>query len=162
MFGILFSWRQLLHCLQFESSFCFVANKEGEIINILFQNLHYPLEQEYGLKKIRQGQKINVQVCMFWQELHLAKYAWKRIYKIKKNDDISIFAFPLDTVISFCHIVACNFLHLWTPTCQVSLCLCKNVVDCYWNQSKPSQLKNCLVLVDIENTMHRMPWKKKM
>ena len=31
---------------------CFVANKEGEIINILFQNLHYPLEQEYGLKKI--------------------------------------------------------------------------------------------------------------
>ena len=32
--------------------FCFVANKEGEIINILFQKLHYPLEQEYGLKKI--------------------------------------------------------------------------------------------------------------
>ena len=32
--------------------FCFVANKEGEIINILFQNLHYLLEQEFGLKKI--------------------------------------------------------------------------------------------------------------
>ena len=32
--------------------FCFVAKKEGEIINILFQKLHYPLEQEYGLKTI--------------------------------------------------------------------------------------------------------------
>ena len=31
---------------------CFVANKEGEMINILFQKLHYPLEQEYGLKTI--------------------------------------------------------------------------------------------------------------
>ena len=31
---------------------CFVANKEEEIINILFQKLHYPLEQEYGFKKI--------------------------------------------------------------------------------------------------------------
>ena len=46
VFGILFSWQQLLHCLEFES------NIEGEIINILFQKLHYPLEQEYGLKKI--------------------------------------------------------------------------------------------------------------
>ena len=32
--------------------FCFVANNEGEIINILFQKLHYQLEQEYGLKRI--------------------------------------------------------------------------------------------------------------
>ena len=31
---------------------CFVANKEGKIINILFEKLHYPLEQDYGLKKI--------------------------------------------------------------------------------------------------------------
>ena len=32
---------------------CFVANKEeGKIINILFQKLHYPLEQDYDFKKI--------------------------------------------------------------------------------------------------------------
>ena len=31
---------------------CFIAKKDGEIINILFQKLHYPLEQEYGLKTI--------------------------------------------------------------------------------------------------------------
>ena len=59
------------------------------------------------------------------------------------------FAFPLVTVISFCHTVACNFLHFWTSTCQVSLCLYKNVV----NEIKPSQLKNCLVLVDMKNTI---------
>ena len=47
-----------------------------------------------------------------------------------KNDGISIFAFPLATVISFSHIVACNVLHLRTSTYQVSLCLCKNVVYC--------------------------------
>ena len=33
------------------------------------------------------------------------------------------------TVISFCHTVACSFLHVWTSTCQVSFCLCKNVVN---------------------------------
>ena len=71
-------------------------------------------------------------------------------------------AFSLATVISFCNIFACNVLHLWTSTCQVSLCLCKNVVYCYWNQSKPSQLKNCLVLVDIENTIECLGKKCKM
>ena len=53
----------------------------------------------------------------------------------------------LATVISFCHTVVCNFLHLWTSTCQVSLWLYKNIV----NEIKPSQLKNCLVLVDMKN-----------
>ena len=66
----------------------------------------------------------------------------------QENGDISIFAFPLATVISFRHTVACNFLHLWTSTFQVSLCLYKNVV----NEIKPSQLKNCLVLVELINT----------
>ena len=32
--------------------FCFVANNEGEIRSILFQQLHHPLEQEYGLRRI--------------------------------------------------------------------------------------------------------------
>ena len=58
----------------------------------------------------------------------------------QENGDISIFAFPLATVISFCHTVACNFLHLWKSTCQVSLCLYINVV----NEIKPSQLKKLL------------------
>ena len=68
---------------------------------------------------------MNVQVCMFSQGPHLAKHASKEI--------------------SFCHTVACNFLHHW----QVSLCLYKNVV----NEIKPSQLKNCPVLVDMKNTI---------
>ena len=72
----------------------------------------------------------------------------------QENGDISIFAFPLATVISFCHTVACNFLHLWKSTCQVSLCLYINVV----NEIKPSQLKNCLVIGYEKH--HRMPWKK--
>ena len=67
----------------------------------------------------------------------------------EENGDISIFAFPLATVISFCHTVACYFSHLWTSTCQVSLCLYKNVV----NEIKRSQLKNCLVLLDLKNTI---------
>ena len=54
----------------------------------------------------------------------------QRVLMKLKNDDISIFAFPLATVISFCHIVACNVSHLWTSACQVSLCLFKNVVCC--------------------------------
>ena len=83
---------------------------------------------------------------MFWQGPHLVKYASKEIYKIRKNGDISIFAFPLATVITFCHTVARNFLYLWPSTCQVSLCLYKNIV----NEIKPSHLRNCLVLVDIK------------
>ena len=86
---------------------------------------------------------------MFCQGPHLAKYALKGVYKIRKNGDISIFAFPLATVISFYHTVAYKFLHLWTSNCQVSLCLYKNVV----NKIKPCQLKNCLVLVDMKNTI---------
>ena len=43
--------------------------------------------------------------------------------------DISIFAFDMATVISFYHAVARNFLRHWTSTCQVSLCLYKNVVN---------------------------------
>ena len=62
-------------------------------------------------------------------------YIWLNIVQrefiqLKNNNDISIFAFPLATVISFCYIVACNVLHLRTSTCQVILCLCKNVVYC--------------------------------
>ena len=95
---------------------------------------------------------------MFWQGPHLVKYASKEIYKIRKNGDISIFAFPLATVITFCHTVACNFLYLWPSTCQVSLCLYKNIV----NEIKPSHLKNCLVLVDIKNTIGCLEKKIKM
>ena len=120
VFGILFSWQQLFHCLQFESSFKCLLLKKQRGKNYKFQKLHYPLEQDYG----------------------------------QENGDISIFAFPLATVISFCHTVACNFLHLWKSTCQVSLCLYINVV----NEIKPSQLKNCLVLGYEKH--HRMPWKK--
>ena len=76
----------------------------------------------------------------------------------QENGDISIFAFPLATVISFCHTVACNFLHFWTLTCQVSLCLYKNVV----NEIKPSQLKNYLVPVDMQNTRGCLGKKCKM
>ena len=52
-----FSFHDSSYYAAFSSSphsivYCFVANKEGEIINISFQKLHYPLEQEYGLKKI--------------------------------------------------------------------------------------------------------------
>ena len=52
VFGILFSWRQLLrHCLQFGFPFKRVllpTNRE----NHKFQKLHYPLKQDYDLKKI--------------------------------------------------------------------------------------------------------------
>ena len=75
-------------------------------------------------------------------------HIWLNMLQIRKMV-ISIFAFPLATVISFCHTVACNFLHLWALTCQVSLCLYKNAV----NEIKPSQLKNPLVLVDMKNTI---------
>ena len=67
-----------------------------------------------------------------------------------------IFCLPSVTVISFCYTVACNFLHPWTSTCQVSLCLYKNVV----NEIKPSQLKNCLVLVDMRNPIGCLGKKK--
>ena len=90
---------------------------------------------------------------MFWQGPHLVKYASNQ-----ENGYISIFAFPLATVISFCHTVACNFLHLWALTCQVSLCLYKNAV----NEIKPSQLKNSLVLVDVKNTIGCLGKKFKM
>ena len=69
-----------------------------------------------------------------------------------------IFCLPSVTVISFCYTVACNFLHPWTSTCQVSLCLYKNVV----NEIKPSQVKNCLVLVDLINTIGRLGKKCEM
>ena len=62
-------------------------------------------------------------------------------------------------MISLGHTVACNFLHLWTSTYQVSLCLYKNVV----NEIKPSQLKNCLVHCTCSSGYgkhHWMPWKK--
>ena len=101
--------------------------------NYKFQKLHYPLEQDYDLKKISSFQKINLQVCTFWQRPHLTKYASKR----------SHWPWPLWSVF------ACTFLQLWTSTCQVSLCLYKNVV----NEIKPSQLKNFLVLVDLINTI---------
>ena len=52
--------------------------------NYKLQKLHYPLEQDYGLKRISYFQKINVQVCLFWQGTHLAKYASKGIYVIRK------------------------------------------------------------------------------
>ena len=42
-----------------------------------------------------------------------------------------------------------TFLHLWTSTSQVSLRMYKAVVD----EITPSQLKNCLVLVDTKNTI---------
>ena len=101
----------------------FCCKQRGK--NYKFQKLHYPLEQDYGLKKISQVQKINIQVFMFWQGPHLAKYAPKGIYKVKKMVTF-LFLLFLATVISFCRTVACNFLHLCTSTCQVSLCLYKN------------------------------------
>ena len=61
---------------------CVCCQQRGK--NYKFQKLHYPLEQDNGLKKISEVQKINVQVCMFWQGPHLAKYASKEIYKIRK------------------------------------------------------------------------------
>ena len=47
---------------------------------------------------------------MFGQGPHLDKYASKEIYKIRKMVNLSIFAFPLATVISFYHTVARNFV----------------------------------------------------
>ena len=72
----------------------------------------------------------------------------------QENDDISIFAFPLATVISFCHTVACNFFYTFGNQPARLVCLYINVVD----EIKPSQLKNCLVLGYEKH--HRMPWKK--
>ena len=74
----------------------FCCKQRGE--NYKFQKLHYPLEHDYGLKKIGKVQEINVQVCMFLQGPHLAKHASKGIYKIRKianNSDISIFGYFL-------------------------------------------------------------------
>ena len=71
------------------------------------------------------------------------------------NGDISIFASSLlATVISFCHTVPCTFfipLDINLPG-YISLCVYKNVV----NEIKPSQLKNCLVLEDMKNTIRRL------
>ena len=60
----------------------FCCKQRGK--NYKFQKLHYPLEQDYDLKKISSFQKINLQVCTFWQRPHLTKYASKRIYIIRK------------------------------------------------------------------------------
>ena len=104
----------------------FCCQQRGK--NYKFQKLHYPLEQDNGLKKISEVQKINVQVCMFWQGPHLAKYASKEIYKIRKMVTFLFlpFLWPLWSVSTIqLHVI---FLHLWTSTCQVSLFLYKNVV----------------------------------
>ena len=89
---------------------------------------------------------------------HICLNMLQREFIKSGNGDIPIFAFPLASVISFCHTVAYNFLHPWTSTCQVSLCLYKNVV----NEVKPSWLNNCLVLVDMENTIGCLGKKCKM
>ena len=75
----------------------------------------------------------------------MAKYASKEIYKNRKMLTFLFCVF----FGHFDHTVACHFLHLWTSMGQVSSCLYKNVV----HETKPSQLKNCLVPVDMKNTI---------
>ena len=122
---------------------CFVANR-GK--NCKFQKLHYPFGTRLWFKK---DKLFSENKC---SSLHVLtgttsglKNASKGIYIIRKMVTFLFlpFLWPL------CHTVACNFLHFWTSTCQVSLCLYKNVV----NEIKRSQLKNCLVLLDLKNTI---------
>ena len=84
----------------------------------------------------------------------MAKYASKKIYKIRK-----MLTFLFMPFFGHCdHTVACHFLHLWTSMSQVSSCLYKNVV----NETKPSQRKNCLVPVDMKNTIGSLGKKCKL
>ena len=94
---------------------CFVANKEGKIIN---SKNYTTLEQDYDFRKVSYVQKIYFQVWMLCQGPHLAKYASKGIYKIREMVTI-LFCLSLATMISFCHIVPCHILHLWTSTCHI-------------------------------------------
>ena len=82
--------------------------------NYKFRKLHYPLEQDYGLKKISYFQKINLQVCMFWQGPHLAKYASKGIYIIRKMVTFLFvpFLWPLWSVFAIqLHVIFYTFGH---------------------------------------------------
>ena len=95
---------------------------------------------------------------MFWQGPHLAKYASKEIYKIRKMVTFLFlpFLWPLWSVFTIqLHVI---LLRLWISTCQVSLFLYKNVVY----EIKSSQLKNYLVLVDMKNTIGYLAKKCKM
>ena len=93
-------------------SVCFVANREK---NYKFQKLHYPLEQDYGLKKISCFQKVNVQVCIFDKDHIWLKVCFKGSLYNQENGDISIFAFPLANMISFCYTLIQLYCWIWKP-----------------------------------------------
>ena len=113
----------------------FCCKRRGK--NYEFHQLHYPLEQDYGLKKmgLARFRKYMFNFACFDKD-HIWLNMLQREFISQENGDISIFAFPLATVISFCHTVACNFLDLWTSTCQVCSCLYINVV----HEIKSSQI----------------------
>ena len=119
---------------------CFVANR-GK--NCKFQKLHYPFGTRLWFKKDKLFSENKSSSWHVLTNIWLKKCFKGNLYN-QENGDISIFAFPLATVPN-----ACNFLHFWASTCQVSLCLYKNVV----NEIKRSQLKNCLVLLDLKNAI---------
>ena len=124
---------------------CFVANR-GK--NCKFQKLHYSFGTRLWFKKDKlfsENKCSSLHVLTRTTCTSGLKKCFKGNLHNQENGDISIFAFPLATV----PLVACIFLHLWTSTCQVSLCRYKNVV----NEIKRSQLKNCLVLLDLKNTI---------
>ena len=92
--------------------------------NYKFQKLHYPLEQDYCLKKIRSFQKINLQVCMFWHGPYLAKYASKGIYIIRKMVTFLFlpFLWPLRSVFAIqLHVIFYIFGH--QPARLVCMCI---------------------------------------
>ena len=148
-FGILFSWQQLLHCLQFESSIkCVLLATKREKLQIPKTIL--PLGTKLWFKKDLLSSE-NKCSCLhaltrpqIWLNMCQKKFIksgkWWHFYFCLSLAKWSVWAILW---------VACNILHLWTSPCQVSLCLYKNVV----NDIKPSQLKNCLVLVDMKNTI---------
>ena len=141
-------WNSL--CMTAVITLPLVANR-GK--NYKFQKIHYSLEQDYGLKGISGVQKINVQVCMFWQGPHLVKYAWKEINKIRKMVTFLFWPFlwPLWSVFAIqLHAIFYIFGH----QCARLVWVCIRI--------NPSQLKNCLVIVDNYEKHHRMPWKKNL
>ena len=86
---------------------CFVANR-GK--NYKFQNYTSPWNK--SILWFKKGKLFSENKC---SSLHILarttsglKYASKGIYN-QENGDISIFAFPLATVTSFGHTVACKF-----------------------------------------------------
>ena len=94
---------------------------------------------------------------MFWQGPHLAKYAAKEIYKIRKMVTFLFlpFRWPLWSVFAIqLHVIFYTLGH--HSTCQVSLfvsVLYINVVN---------EIKSSQILPTGYEKHHRMPWKKKL